>query len=183
VAAIPPSDTELLRNAEQVLRGENFATRQRRIAEIDCLLAENAFFIVAIAAVRVPSDFIEVDRLVSVELVNEIASAQVRAKQWDVYLVLLTSALSSEDESELLHALTYDTHYLRRLVRVGVAATEEAVRESLRAFLPLPVTNGDRGGGDSLALLEEALVTRGIERPTAAEAVSEFRTSGRVADA
>src|SRR4051794_4529292 len=98
----PAFDDELLRLAERALRQMGFSTALARIQEVPCLLAENELFILAVVSTAGVEDLSRVDEGISLHLAGEVAAADVAEKQWDVYLVLLTSAHLPPNEGDKL---------------------------------------------------------------------------------
>lgn len=80
-------------------------------------------------------------------------------KAWEVYLLLLVPDLPSDEDlvrenadlGELLHQISYNTRYCRKLV-IGPGRTQEAMQDALEPFLPLrpPVTAAQTAVQDAL---------------------------------
>jgi hypothetical protein len=183
VISVPP-DERLLSVAEQVLGEADFITRRDQFADVPCLIAENPFFIVIVATAHTPYALEQVDSAISIELARAGSSASATGKQWDIYLVLLTSAHLPPGEDVLFFRVSYNTQYLRRLIRTDVPATPEGLHTALRIFLPLPHANGgiDTAAGP-LDELEKAIVARGVSREFVHRAFASFRSSREVIDA
>jgi len=178
----PAFDDELLRVAEQTLQEMQFTTEPARIQDIPCLLAENELFILAVVSTADVVGLAEVDEAMSLHFASEVAAADVAEKQWDVYLVLLTSGHLPPDQSDMLYRLSYNTHYLRRLVRTDVVPTPAGLRSALRSFALMPEHTGTTDVGDALNDLEGALREHGVPPDTAQRAIASFRATGEVDD-
>lgn len=174
-------EQRLLELAAGTLSEAGFATRHDELASVRVLIAENPFFIVVIAAADSVDAMVAVDAAVSMDLASAVTHAEVAAKQWDIYLVLLATAHISSDQTDLLYRVAYNTHYLRRLVRTNVPPTPEGVRNALLAFLPLPPPGGQAGQPmKALEDLHEAVLTHGVEPDFATRAFRTFESSGEI---
>ena len=94
-------------------------------------------------------------------------------KTWDGYVVLLTPGYSGSN-SRNVSLIRYDTTRVRKLVATGEDL--KALGDVKRAILPLlPLsTVGLEPFRDMLAVLKEALATRGIAKDDAERAISAF---------
>ena len=106
-----------------------------------------------------------------------LAEADLGAKRWDAYLILLASGGSDERGRRAVLDLQYNTRALRRIVALGVAADEDAVVSAPSTFMPLP---DPPSGGLTAAFddLIEQLVVNGIDRYRAHAAITAYRKSG-----
>jgi hypothetical protein len=175
-------DDELIDLAEEALGRLDFSTRRAVVEGVPCVLAENEFFILAVSATATLDGLRQIDQAMSLHLASEVAAADVAEKQWDVYLVLLTTAQLAAADGDLIYRLAYNTHYLRRLVRTDVAPSVDGARRALLPFGPLPKYEVGIAGRDPLSDLEASLPEHGVPERTAHRAVAGFRTNGEVPD-
>jgi hypothetical protein len=168
------SDQELLHIARDVLQEQGY-TVELATNGVDLVLAENPYFVVAVAAMNTIQDLLLSEGLAEATIVERLNRSVVGPKKWDAYLVLLTQERSSDDETTRdLYAINYDTARLRRIAHTGVDATSEAVAHALAPFVaPAEATNPDIHEDPFLALVD-ALASRGVSRELAARAVTAF---------
>lgn len=181
----PILESELLEVAALVLRDADCRLRVHRLPQgPEFLLAENAYFILAVVASGSPRDIIEVERRVANELTALSSRSDVGPKRWDLYLVILAPR-DAEESRELardVYRITYDTQHLRRIAVLDVEPTLESLRDALRPFLPTLAPDTAQPLGDALTELESALVKHSIEPDKAARAVAAFRRSRTLDD-
>lgn len=178
------SESPLLRDADATLSDAGFLTRLEPIpdAEAPWLLAENAFFVLAVVAVLTLAEAKRVEAFASAELLRRTVSADVGGKLWDAYLVVLCEELVADpDQTRELVAMQYDMRGVRRLIATGVTDRGPVV-EALRPFLPLPPPMAG-GLSDVFAALVEQLVLNGIDRDKASHYATVFASTGSVDDA
>jgi hypothetical protein len=144
------------------------------------LLAQDSFFILAVGAAATIDGLGTLEQAAVFELTRRAAGSQLGAKQWDLYLVLLTAQPAVDDgrASSQLVALNYNTRSIRRLAHAGVTPTLEAMERTLRPFLPLPEVTNAAVLEDALTLLENELTREGVEADLAGRAIAAFRDSG-----
>lgn len=177
------SDDELLRIAKTVLSAQGFHI-EGMSGTIDLLLAENSYFVVAIATTNTIRDLIFAEQVAFEALVQRIESAALGPKKWDTYLVLLTQEKSpeGEDTTQDLYAINYDTSRLRRIAHTGVDPTPEAVGHALAPFAEPTTFAAPAAQTDALNSLEHALVSRGINKELAQRAITAFAKGATLDD-
>lgn len=177
------SDPELLAIAQTVLTGQGY--RVERWGEpVDLVLAENAYFVVAVAATHTIQDLIYVQGVAESALTEHLASSAIGPKKWDAYLVLLTQERSPEDDATTreLYAINYDTARLRRIAHTGVDVTPESVSHALAPFVaPSEVATTDVHA-DPFAAFMDALEARGVDRDLANRAITAFEQGASLDD-
>lgn len=176
------SDAELLRVAGTVLADQGFRV-QNVSGSIDLLLAENSYFVVAVAAMNTIGDLIQAEPIAFEALAQLIESAALGPKKWDTYLVLLTQEKSAEEDTVTrdLYAINYDTSRLRRIAHTGVDPTPEAVRHALAPFVE-PSSNTSAAQADAFDSLLRALISRGVDRELAQRAIAAFEQGAMLDD-
>lgn len=169
------SDNELLRLAESVLLEHGFRV-ETMDDQVDLVLAEDKYFVVAIAATNTIRDLVLVEPMAFEALAQRTGSATLGPKKWDTYLVLLTQEKPLGDESVTkdLYAINYDTSRSRRIAHTGVDLTPEDIGRALAPFIE-PVTSATSTVQiDPLLSLFDALVSRGVDADLAQRAVTAF---------
>ena len=181
----PATDTALLAQARRLLATSGFRVQEGPIPgtqDSTWVLAESEAFILAVVPASSPDDLAELEAYAATALSEAVSAAEVGAKRWDAYLVLLSSGGENQRGSRTITGIQYNTRSLRRLVQLGVPPEPSAVRRALSTFLPLPDL---QAGAPSSALddLLEQLVVNGADRHAAASSIAEFRaTVGGPAD-
>lgn len=171
----PTSDSQLLAIAKSVLGDEGYSVESFS-SGVDLVLAENAYFVVAVAAMNTIQDLLLIGGTAEASLTERINESAIGPKKWDAYLVLITQERSPEDDAITrgLYAINYDTVRLRRIAHTGVDATPEAVAHALAPFVaPAEATTTDVYEDPFVALVD-ALATRGVSRELANRAVAAF---------
>jgi hypothetical protein len=180
----------LLADAAAELRGHGFdarivdfakspgkkGTRGRRTG-VPWVLAEDAHFLLAVVVATSVSELAAVEPQASSALSQLVEAGNPRSKKWDLYLVLLSTAMpQNADELQVLNDLEHNLRAIRRLVSVGVAGHDE-VRMALAPFLPLKPA---AGGLEVAALdaLRDELVINGVSDSRASQYVAVFREKG-----
>ncbi|MGC5172100.1 hypothetical protein ACLQ2Q_15770 [Microbacterium sp. DT81.1] len=182
-AATAFSDTDLLQLARDVLLDAGFA-----LEEIDgeprIILAENRFFLVAIAATATIEQLLMAESLTESILALRLSENDVGAKMWDAYVVLLTQERSLENEStaRALYQINYDTSRVRRIAHDAVFPTIAGVRAALAPFVAPREIAEPSVTTDPLVLLREELKNRGVSEDLASRAVSAFDQGASLAD-
>ena len=182
------SDDLLIFLAKRVL--SNAGYHVENIPGKAVLLAENKHFILGLTATATVQDIEAAESVLAADIQKVIQEAvhkskmELGYKSWDIYLVLLTrQALSYQYPSEgrgkrnIAHTISeirYDTSRFRRIVRVGVSATESSVRRALVSFLDLPEPSDEWSRDDPFELLRSALVESGIAEEKADRAVAVY---------
>ncbi len=178
-------DEGLLSTASSVLRQNGFAVMAEHLHEADSgwVLAESDLFIVAVVAGPDLDELRRLESFAAPELINRLIHTEgVGGKRWDAYLVLLARrAGDAADEAPELVAIEYNTRGVRRLVAVGVDATEENVRRVLRPFMPLPPPTPG-GLADAFQDLTEQLAVNGVDADDARRMVAAFQDRGHLND-
>lgn len=183
--AIPSvrSDDDLLLLATTVLSQHGFHVETIKQG-IDLILAENPYFVVAVAATNTIPDLILAESVAFAAIAQRIDSATLGPKKWDTYLVLLTQDKSAEaeDMTRALYAINYDTSRLRRIAHTGVDATPEAVGHALAPFVTpdAPVTSARQT--DPVDSLLRALISRGVDEELAHRAIAAFEQGATLDD-
>ena len=179
----PPSDPELLTVARAVLEDQGYRVEMVSGA-VDLVLAENAYFVVAVAATHTIQDLILIEGVAEAALTERLDASPIGPKKWDAYLVLLTQERSPEDDATTrgLYAINYDTARLRRIAHTGIDVSPEAVAHALAPFVaPIEVTTTDIHG-DPFAALVDALEARGVGRELASRAITAFEQGASLDD-
>jgi hypothetical protein len=151
---------------------------------IDLVLAENNYFVVAVAAMNTIRDLILAEPLAFDMLAQRIQSASLGPKKWDTYLVLLTQEKSAEDDNVTrdLYAINYDTSRLRRIAHTGVDPTPESVGHALAPFAEPAQSNTSAASDDALQSLLRVLVSRGVDEDLAQRAIRAFEQGAKLDD-
>lgn len=184
--APPParSDDEILRITKAAMSAQGFQVETINEG-IDLVLAENNYFVVAVAAMNTIRDLILAEPVALEVLSQRIASAALGPKKWDTYLVLLTQEKSAEDDDVTrdLYAINYDTSRLRRIAHTGVDPTLEAVGHALAPFAePVTSTTDADTQADALDSLLSALISRGVDDDLAQRAITAFEQGATLND-
>lgn len=182
-AASARSDDELLRITEVVLSEQGFQVEAINDT-VNLILAENNYFVVAVAAMNTIDELILAEPVAFQALAQRIASATLGPKKWDTYLVLLTQEKSAENDAVTrdLYAINYDTSRLRRIAHTGVDATPEAVGHALAPFVEPPTTATSAVQTDALDSLLRALISRGVDVELARRAITAFEKGATLDD-
>lgn len=169
------SDDELLRITKAVLLEQGFHV-ETVSGDIDLVLAENTYFVVAVAAMNTIHDLILAESLVFDALAQRIKTAILGPKKWDTYLVLLTQEKSAEEDDVTrdLYAINYDTSRLRRIAHTGVDPTPEAVSHALAPFVEPATSTAPATQADALESLLHVLISRGVNEELAQRAITAF---------
>jgi hypothetical protein len=177
------SDDGLLSIAKQVLSEQNFRVESTS-GGVDLILAENRYFVIAVAAMNTIRDLILVEPVAFGALAQRIESAALGPKKWDTYLVLLTQEKSAEDDDVTrdLYAINYDTSRLRRIAHTGVDATVEAVSHALAPFVAPSSSTTSDAQADALDTLLRALISRGVDEDLAQRAITAFEQGATLDD-
>lgn len=176
------SDTELLLIASAILSEQGFHV-EAASEGIELVLAENDYFVLAVAAMNTIRELILAEPVAFEALAHRIESAALGPKKWDTYLVLLTQEQSAEDDdlTRDLYAINYDTSRSRRIARTGVYPTPESVRHALAPFVE-PTTTSSDAQADALDSLMRALITRGVDETLAGRAITAFEQGATLDD-
>jgi len=170
------SDPELLAYATSILTEEGYAVEGVQSGPLTLVLAENAYFLVAIVATPTIGQLMTAESFAEAALADRLSNAEIGAKKWDAYLVLLTQELSPETEAITrgLFEINYDTSRLRRLAHAGVDPSLDSVRAALAPFVP-PIELDDPAITDNpFQTLINALASNGVDRAMAQRAVDAF---------
>lgn len=177
------TDDELLGLGRAVLAGQGFHVES--VSEgIDLVLAENRYFVVAVAAMSTTRELILAEPLAFDALTQRIESVHLGPKKWDTYLVLLTQEKSSEDDdiTRDLYAINYDTSRSRRIAHTGVDPSLEAVGLALAPFVEPETSIAGPAHADPFNSLLRALVSRGIDHGLAQRAITAFEQGATLDD-
>lgn len=168
------SDDELLRVTRTVLADQGFHVEAVSWS-IDLVLAENSYFVIAVAAMNTIGELIQAEPVAFEALAQRLESAALGPKKWDTYLVLLTQEKSAEDDNITrdLYAINYDTSRLRRIAHTGVDPTPDAVSHALAPFVE-PSSNTSAAQADAFDALLQALISRGVDGELAQRAIAAF---------
>jgi hypothetical protein len=177
------SDEELLRLSHAVLSHHGFHVETIKQG-IGLILAENAYFVVAVAATNTIPDLILAESVAFDAIAQRLDSATLGPKKWDTYLVLLTQDKSSEDDdmTRALYAINYDTSRLRRIAHTGVDATPEAVGHALAPFVTPDAPATSVRQTDPVDSLLRALISRGVDEDLAHRAITAFEQGAALDD-
>ena len=176
------ADTELLELGQLVLKEAGYTAALASINGLPYLLAEDRDNVVVLAAVLGIDDIFAIEPALSRVLVDRLAGGTSDSKKWDGYVVVLTGRRPDDATTDALFSLTYNLRQVRRLIRVGVEATNAGVARSLQPVLPLRQVAGEAALGDPLAALEHRIIADGLDEKEVARAISTFRTQANVLD-
>lgn len=178
----PRSDDDLLQVTRSVLTDQGFQVGSLG-GTIDLVLAENNYFVVAVAAMNTIGELIQAEPVALDALGQLLESAILGPKKWDTYLVLLTQEKSAEDDDVTrdLYAINYDTSRLRRIAHTGVDPTPDAVSHALAPFVA-PSSKTLVGQADAFESLLQALVSRGVDEALAQRAITAFEQGATLDD-
>jgi hypothetical protein len=177
-------DNGYLGIARSILRENGFATAtdvsdDGRVV----LLAENAYFVLAVAGAESFTDLASREAYASDLLTKRVSGSRASGKRWDAYVVLMASEQGDNDTNAVeLMRMNYNTSDVRRVARMGVEPTPDGVRGVLRAFLPLAAPAVDSTTADPLFALEAQLPRFGVDGTYAARVIAAYRSSGDVSD-
>ncbi|RBA38292.1 hypothetical protein DQ226_04945 [Dietzia maris] len=177
------SDDELLRISKAVLSEQGFQV-ETLSGGIDLILAENSYFVVAVAAMNTIRDLILAEPVAFEALARRIESAALGPKKWDTYLVLLTQEKSAEDDdiTHDLYAINYDMSRLRRIAHTGVDPTPESVSHALAPFVEPAASKTSAAQTDALDSLLAVLISRGVDEELARRAIAAFEQGATLDD-
>lgn len=176
------SDDELLRVTRTVLADQGFHV-ETVSGSIDLVIAENRYFVVAVAAMNTIGDLIQAEPVAFQALAGLLESAALGPKKWDTYLVLLTQERSAEgdDVTRDLYAINYDTSRLRRIAHTGVDPTPDAVGHALAPFVE-PSPSATAAQADAFDSLLRTLISRGVDEDLAQRAITAFEQGATLDD-
>lgn len=177
------SDEELLHLTRSVLLDQDFHVETVK-GRVDLILAENRYFVVAIAAVSTIRDLVLAEPVAFETLAQRIESAVLGPKKWDTYLVLLTQEKSAEDDdvTRALYAINYDTTRLRRIAHTGVDPTREAISHALAPFVEPATSTTSDTQADALSSLMRSLALHGANEELAQRAIAAFEQGATLDD-
>jgi hypothetical protein len=139
------SDPDLFTLAREVLGEEGYVIQEVNETGLDVLLAENPYFIVAVATAPTIDELILAEGRGEEILQARLRGADVGPKVWDAYLVLLTQErlVDGGEATRQLFSINYDTRAIRRIAQSDVNPTLRDVRLALRPFVA-PLELDDR---------------------------------------
>lgn len=189
----PALASDVLALAAEILHADDFAVQRHDLAlgpagdhtrtdeappaMEEILLAEDPYFVVAVAASQSVAHLGQIEPFLTAHLTARMTELSVGDKIWDGYVVLLAGEQSSDlGDTTPVYDLLYDTSYVRRMVLLGVRPTRQSLRKALRPFLSLNRLEVREVVGDVMTDLAEALAAEGIERAQASAAVERFRS-------
>ncbi len=176
------SDSGLLAAAALVLRSRDFDVQTVQLVDssVPVLLAEDPHFLVCVVEFAGPDQLTALESAATFGLAERLGGAH--AKRWDAYLVLLTREVAPREHlSATVADILYNTRYVRRMIRWGVANTEESLTKALRPFIALPEQSRSLVV-DPLQSLIDRLPMHGIDKAAAVEAISLWEASADVVD-
>ncbi len=179
------SDDELLAFARIVLEGEDYEVVESDAGGFGFLLAENRYFIVAVATAPTIDQLLLAEGIVERSLRDQMAGGDLGSKKWDAYVILLTQERMPErrDATRDLFAINYNTSVVRRIAHSGVDNTLSSVRDALTPFVkPMPLHDPRLAEG-AFESLERSLVANGIDDETARRAIEAFQQGAEFSDA
>ena len=170
------SDRELLALARSILSQENFVVEDVT-DDLSLLLAENAYFLVGVAATPTIAQLLMVESAAVETILARLNASDPGPKRWDAYLILLTQERSPESRSTTrdLFEINYDTANLRRISHAGVRPTLSDVRDALTPFVAPIKLDDPTIARDAFDGFIEGLTARGVDRDLARRAVSAFQ--------
>lgn len=176
-------DADLLSVAESILSDQGYLV-EKLDNPMGLLLAENAYFVVAVVATHTIQDLRVSQGPAEEVLAERLATASIGPKKWDAYLVLLTQERSPEDDltTRELYAINYDTTRLRRIAHTGVSVTPESVSHALAPFVAPLEGNATNIHEDPFARLLTALEVRGVDGDLANRAIAAFEQGASLDD-
>lgn len=162
------TDRHLLSLARDVLSSDGYEHEQIALGDEAGLLAENEYAIIALTAAATVAEVEFAESALANYLIGRTEGVDLRAKAWDMYLVILSQEELTEhqDCTSALFEIVHDTSWFRRIVKVGVPATPDGAHAALSSFvslLPPPAVLAE----PLLASLYAALADRG---PSGADA-------------
>jgi hypothetical protein len=175
-------DPALLAVARRVLAQHAFRVEESPldgVSGVTWLLAESDYFLLGVACGQSFSDLVVLEGFLAAALGTLVQGPALGPKRWDCYAVLLSSSSTDQRGAPDVVRLQYNTRSLRRLVSLGTAPREDAVREALATFLPLP----DPPPGGLPSAFEELasqLVINGIPQEQAGSVVASYRSFGSI---
>ncbi|MDE0268963.1 MAG: hypothetical protein OXI96_08010 [Acidimicrobiaceae bacterium] len=180
-------DDDLIFLAQDVLSNAGYQVKKIPQNGITVLLAENKYSILGLTATATIRDIETAESALAGIMQDAIRDSRVELgpKSWEMYLVLLTREKLGEQDAitrtitRTIFEIRYDMRQFRRIVRVGVSATERAVRRALVSFLDFPELGDRTFAMDPLELLSSALAEHGITKEKADRAVGIYRTRER----
>lgn len=180
---LPHPDADLLSVAEVVLTDQGYFV-EKLGDPASLLLAENAYFVVAVVATHTIQDLRLAQGPAEVAVSERLAETSIGPKKWDAYLVLLTQEKAPEDDSTTreLYAINYDTARLRRIAHAGVSVTPESVSHVLAPFVAPLEGNVSNIHEDPFARLLLALESRGVDEDIASRAIQAFEQGASLDD-
>src|SRR5438270_7781004 len=93
---------EHLRLADAILKGGGFATSLVRLSpNLRLLVAENEYFVLGIVIAPTLDDLLKMESALAISFVNRLATEAAGPKQWDAYLVLLTTEAGSDSNHDV----------------------------------------------------------------------------------
>ncbi len=182
-AQIPLADGDLISLAESILTDQGYFV-EKLDSPLGLLLAENAYFIVAVVAFHTLQDLRAAQGPAEAALAERLETASIGPKKWDAYLVLLTQERAPEDDltTRELYAINYDTTRLRRIAHTGVSLTSESVSNALAPFVAPLERNAAVIHEGPFARLLTALEARGVDRALANRAIAAFEQGASLDD-
>lgn len=177
------TDNNVLELVQKVLSQAGYTT-EKVAHKGTVLLAENAYFVIALTATTTIDGLLIAESQVEELLHDRIKGVDLGPKRWDAYVVLLTQEQPTEEGEGLqpLFSIAYDTQSFRRITRVEVRPTIRGVRNALTPFIE-PVRLEDAGLSDPpLESMVAALVRNGVEKDLVSWAVDTYREGGRLHD-
>lgn len=164
--------------AGEIFQSSGYRTARVTLPQTEAtvLVAESPYAVTAIAAADQWRELAEQADQLGTEFANWALSQEPRAKQWDLYLILLaTQPVTSDQELARIELLADDTRYIRRLIRHGVSADRILAEAETALAALLPLSLPDRiSQRDPLAALTEALKSQGVQSDLASQTVEQF---------
>jgi hypothetical protein len=175
-------DPALLAVARRVLAQHAFRIEESSLegtGDVTWLLAESDYFLLGVTCGQSLADLLVLEGFLAAALSTLVQGPKLGSKRWDCYAVLLSSSSTDQRGAPDVVRLQYNTRSLRRLVSLGTAPHEDAVREALATFLPLP--DPPPGGLPSaFDELVSQLVINGIPSEQASSVVASYREFGSI---
>ena len=177
-------DDELLSLAAEVLNGEEFETQVVEVDDLTIVIAENLFFIIAVAAGSTIDQVLRMEDSVVSYLTDRMNQVELGPKVWDAYVILLTQEMIIDPgrRTQALFALNYDTSSVRRIAHAGVEPTMSDVRNALAPFVRPVELDDPSVSGDPFESFVAALIDEGVPKSLARKSVTVFRKGGDIDD-
>lgn len=173
---ISETDFELLELAVITLAAVGYETTIEGTGKSQMLFAENGLSAIAVGASTTVEGLLEMEAVLSGQLIARIETRRIPDRRRDGYVVLLTAQPAESQQSEALFGMTYNLRHVRRVVRASVEPTTAGVARALRPVLPLLSRPNTQLILDPLDSLKRRLIEDGLDPQIVARAIALFRS-------